>query len=85
MDYWHRASQQAAERSAYAEAMAQADKGLEVLAGAPVSPSATREALELQLASAGPAGAPRAILPEVGTAFARARQLCHRPRQTRPI
>ena len=75
--YWQRASEQAAERSAYAEALAQADKGLAVLEGLPATPDRDRAELKLQLIRA---GALRAIegmsSPKVGQAFARARQLC---------
>jgi class 3 adenylate cyclase/predicted ATPase len=75
--YWQRASEQAAERSAYAEALAQADKGLAVLEGLPATPDRDRTELKLQLIRAGALRATAGpSFPEVGRAFARARQLC---------
>jgi class 3 adenylate cyclase/predicted ATPase len=74
---WQRASQQAAERSAYAEALAQADKGLAVLKDEPATPDRDRAELQLQLVRAGALrGIEGLSFPEVGRAFARARQLC---------
>jgi tetratricopeptide (TPR) repeat protein len=75
--YWHRASQQAAERSAYAEALAQAGNGLAVLEGQPATSDRDRAELKLQLIRAGALRATEApSFPEVGRAFARARELC---------
>jgi predicted ATPase len=75
--YWQRASEQAAERSAYAEALAQADKGLAVLEGLPATADRDRVELKLQLIRAGTLRAIEGISSsEVGRAFARARQLC---------
>jgi class 3 adenylate cyclase len=75
--YWQLASQQAAERSAYAEALAQADEGLAVLAAQPAMPDRDRAELKLQLIRAGTLRATVGpSFPEVGRAFARARQLC---------
>jgi predicted ATPase len=77
VSYWRRASQQAAEQSAYAEALAQADKGLAVLEGLPATPDRDRAELQLQLIRAGALRAIEGISSsEVGRAFARARQLC---------
>jgi predicted ATPase len=78
-DYWHRAGQLAAKRSAFSEAIAHYRRGLEVLAALPESANRDRLELELHLALA------YAIVPlqgyaaaEAAQAYARASQLAER-------
>ena len=75
--YWQRAGQRAVERSAHVEAIAHLSQGLEVLASLPDAPERTQQELALQTAL-GPAlmAAKGQGAPEVGRAYARARELC---------
>jgi class 3 adenylate cyclase/predicted ATPase len=77
VEYWQRAGQQALARSATAEAVAQLDRGLELLAGLPDGPERRRRELGLQLVL-GPAliAAKGFAAPETGRAYARACELC---------
>jgi class 3 adenylate cyclase/predicted ATPase len=78
VEYWQRAGQQALARSATAEAVAQLDRGLELLVCLPDGPERRRRELGLQLVL-GPAliAAKGFAAPETGHAYARARELCH--------
>jgi class 3 adenylate cyclase/predicted ATPase len=75
--YWQRAGQRAVERSAHVEAIAHLAKGLELLGALPGTPERARQELALQIAL-GPAlmAAKGQGAPEVGQAYARARELC---------
>ncbi|MGH6895080.1 MAG: AAA family ATPase [Geminicoccaceae bacterium] len=75
--YWQRAGQHAIERSAHVEAIAHLTNGLELLGTLPRTPERTRQELALQIAL-GPAlmAAKGQGAPEVGHAYARARELC---------
>jgi class 3 adenylate cyclase/predicted ATPase len=75
--YWQRAGQRAAERSASAEAISHVTKGLESLADVPDSRERAQRELSLQL-MLGPAlmAMKGQAAPEVGQAYARARELC---------
>jgi class 3 adenylate cyclase/predicted ATPase len=75
--YWQRAGERSTARSAYVEAVAHLNKGLEVLQTLPDTPERARQELNLRLAlgqtlevTKGPS------TPEVGYAYARARELC---------
>ena len=75
--YSHRAAQQAVARSAMAEAIAQLHQGLGMLAGLPDGVARHRQELDLQMALGVPLIAVRGMAaPEVGQAYARARELC---------
>jgi class 3 adenylate cyclase/predicted ATPase len=75
--YWQRAGQRAIERSAHLEAIAHLANALELLGTLPGAPERTRQELALQIAL-GPAlmAAKGQGAPEVGHAYARARELC---------
>jgi predicted ATPase/class 3 adenylate cyclase len=77
VEYCQRAGQQALARSATAEAVAQLDRGLELLVGLPDGPERRRRELGLQL-MLGPAliAAKGFAAPETGRAYARACELC---------
>jgi predicted ATPase len=77
MHYWRLAGEQALARSATAEAVAQLDRGLELLVCLPDSPERQRLELGLQLVM-GPAliAARGFAAPETGRAYARACELC---------
>ena len=81
--YWQRAGQRANERSAHVEAMSHLTRGLEVLAALPDTAERTQHELVLQttlgsvLMAAKGQGAP-----EVGQAYARARELCRQVGET---
>jgi predicted ATPase len=75
--YWQRAGQRATERSANEEAIAHLSKGLELLNTLPDTPERTRQELTLQIALGAPLMATKGFgAPEVGRAYARARELC---------
>ena len=81
--YWQRAGRRALERSAHLEAISHLTKGLEVLKTLPDAPQRLQQELDLQT-TLGPAlmatrgnGAP-----EVGRAYARARELCQQVGET---
>ncbi len=77
VEYWQRAGQQALARSATAEAVAQLNRGLELLAGLPDGPGRRRRELDLQLVR-GPAliAAKGFAAAETARAYARACELC---------
>jgi class 3 adenylate cyclase/predicted ATPase len=77
--YWQQAGRRAIERSAHVEAIRHLTRGLEVLTTMPETPERLRHELDLQV----PLGAAWAqakgwSTPEVGQAYARARELCQR-------
>jgi predicted ATPase/class 3 adenylate cyclase len=75
--YWQKAGQKAVQRSANVEAVNHFTKGLELLQTTPESPERFQQELGLQLALGMPLIATQGFAsPEVGTAYARARQLC---------
>ena len=75
--YWHKAGQLAIHRSAVAEGVAQLTTGLEMLQGLADSPERRRRELGLQVALGNALTATRGwAAPEVGRAYARARELC---------
>jgi TOMM system kinase/cyclase fusion protein len=75
--YWQQAGQRATQRSAYVEALSHLSRGLEVLQSLPDTPERAEQELSLQttLGSACMAVKGQAA-PEVGQAYARARELC---------
>jgi len=77
MPYWQRAGQRALQRSAPAEAIAHLTQGLAVLQTLPDTPERTQQELAVQL-TLGPAlmASKGQGAPEVGQAYARARELC---------
>jgi predicted ATPase len=81
--YWQRAGQQASDRSAHLEAISHLTRGLEILAALPDTPERLQQELLLQttlgsaLVVAKGQGAP-----EVGQAYARARELCRQVGET---
>jgi len=81
--YWQRAGQRAIERSAHLEAIAHLSKGLEVLGTLPDTPERAQQELDLQI-TLGPAlSATKSwAAPEVGRAYARARELCQQIGET---
>jgi predicted ATPase len=80
---WQRAGQQAAERSAYVEAISHFSQGLALLQELPDTPERTQQELFIQT-SLGPAlMATRGFAaPEVERAYARARELCQQLGET---
>jgi predicted ATPase len=75
--YWHKAGQLAINRSAVAEGAAQLRKGLDVLQALPDSAERRRRELGLQIALGNALTATKGwAAPEVGDAYARARELC---------
>ena len=75
--YWQRAGERSTARSAYVEAVAHLTKGLEVLQTLPDTPARAQQELDMQIALG------QALMitkgrsdPEVGHAYARARELC---------
>jgi predicted ATPase len=75
--YWQRAAERATQRSANAEAIHHLTKGLEVLGRLPDTPARTQQELQLQVALGTPLMASKGYsAPEVGHAYARARELC---------
>ena len=81
--YWQRAGQRANQRSAHVEAIGHLTQGLEVLKALPDTPERTQQELDLQT-TLGPAlMATRGhAAPEVGHAYARARELCQQVGET---
>jgi TOMM system kinase/cyclase fusion protein len=83
VDYWQRAGQRALQRSAHVEAISHLTRGLEVLTALPDTAERTQQELSLQttlgtaLMAAKGQGAP-----EVGQAYARARELCRQVGET---
>jgi predicted ATPase len=86
IDYLHKAGQQAINRSAMKEAIAELTKGLELLRGLPEGEERDRQELELQVAigvaSLAARGQPA---PETVRAYSRARQLSERLGETRQL
>jgi len=81
--YWQQAGQRAIERSAHAEAVAHLTRALDVLTALPDTPARDQQALDLQTAL-GPAlmAVKGQGAPEVGQAYARARELCQQVGET---
>ena len=77
--YWQRAGQRAIERSAHLEAIVHLTRGLEALGALPDAPDRSRQELDLQVAlGSALTNAKGLAAPEVGQAYARARELCER-------
>jgi predicted ATPase len=76
--YWHQAGQQALVRCAMAEAIRHLTNGLKVLNGLPQGSERLQRELDLQLALGRASIAAKGFAaPETGSAYARARELCH--------
>jgi predicted ATPase len=79
IDYWQRAGQRAAERSANLEAIAHLRKGLDLLGVLPDTPERERRELPLQASIGMPLIATKGYAAaETGAAYDRARELCDR-------
>jgi predicted ATPase/class 3 adenylate cyclase len=77
IDYWRKAGQRAMARSALPEAIAHLSKGLELVQALDDTPVEQRQELGLQLALASAFVAAQGVsAPQVGAAYARARELC---------
>jgi predicted ATPase len=77
VDFWHKAGQQASERSAYVEAMAHLRKGLEALQALPETAARARQELTLQLTMGESLEALQgSTAPEVAQAYTRVHELC---------
>ena len=75
--YWQRAGERSTARSAYVEAVAHLTKGLEVLQTLPDTPARARHELDMQIALGQALWVTKGqAAPEVGHAYARARELC---------
>ena len=86
LPYWHRAGQQARERSAHAEAIAHLTTGLELLTTLPDTPERARQELALHIAL----GATLAVTKGYGSTeaervYTRARELCQQMGETVPL
>jgi predicted ATPase len=83
VDYWQQAGTRALQRSAHVEAIAHAQRGLELLTALPDTPQRTQQELDL-LTTLGPALVVTKgyAAPEVGQAYARARTLCQQVGET---
>jgi predicted ATPase len=83
VDYWQRAGQRALQRSAHVEAISHLTRGLEVLTALPDTAERTQHELSLQI-TLGTAlmAAKGQAAPEVGQAYARARELCRQVGET---
>ena len=83
VNYWYKAGQQAAQRSAYVETIAHLKQGLELLKALPDTPERIRQELTMQT-TLGPAlvATQGYAVPEVGHAYARARELCQQIGET---
>lgn len=80
---WQLAGQKAIERSANAEAVSHFTKSLELLRTMPESPERGQQELALQLSLGTPLIATKGFAwPEVGKAYARARELCQQAGET---
>ena len=80
---WQRAGQQAAERSAYVEAIAHFTQGLALLQALPDTPKRTQQELLLQTSLGHTLMATKGFAaPEVERAYARARELCQQMGET---
>jgi predicted ATPase len=81
--YWQDAGKRAVQRSANVEAINHLTRGLELLKTLPDSPEHARQELAFQIALGVPLRAIKGFAaPEVGNAYARALELCHREGQT---
>ena len=79
IDYWERAAQRAGERSAHAEAVVHAARGIDLLQSEEHGPESRTRELGLQLIRGGSAIASKGHSdPEVERSYARARELCGR-------
>jgi predicted ATPase len=77
LGYWQQAGARATQRSANMEAVHHLTRGLEILRTLPHTPEHTQQELMLQVALGAPLMAIKGYAaPEVGHAYARARQLC---------
>jgi TOMM system kinase/cyclase fusion protein len=89
LPYWQRAGQRAIERSAHLEAIGHLTQGLGVLDTLPDTPERLRQELDLQSSLGLAFMATKGYgAPEVGTAYARARELCQHigePSQLPPV
>jgi predicted ATPase len=75
--YWHRAGQQAIERSAHVEAVAHLAKGLEIIKTLPDTPERAQRELALHITLGVPLTATQGYgSPDVAQAYTRARALC---------
>ena len=75
--YWQRAGERSTARSAYVEAVAHLTKGLEVLQTLPDTPERAQRELDMQIALGQALQVTKGLAaPEVGHAYARARELC---------
>jgi class 3 adenylate cyclase/predicted ATPase len=83
LPYWQDAGKRAVQRSANVEAINHLTRGLELLKTLPDSPEHARQELAFQIALGVPLRAIKGFAaPEVGKAYARALELCHREGQT---
>jgi predicted ATPase len=81
--YWQRAGEQAAQRSAYVEAISHLTKGIELLKTLPDTPEHTQQELTLQLALGGPLIMTKGFAaPEVETTYTRAQEFCRQVGET---
>jgi class 3 adenylate cyclase/predicted ATPase len=75
--YWQRAGERSTARSAYVEAVAHLTKGLEALQTLPDTPERARRELDMQITLGQALQITQSLAaPEVGHAYARARELC---------
>jgi len=83
ISYWQRAGERAIERSAHVEAVSHFTKGLALLKTLSDTPEHAQQELALQIALGAPLMALQGLsAPEVGRAYARARELCQQIRET---
>jgi class 3 adenylate cyclase/predicted ATPase len=81
--YWQQAGQRSTARSAYVEAAAHFNKGLEVLQTLPDTPERARHELDMQVALGQALQVTKGLsASEVGHVFARARELCQQMADT---
>ena len=83
LPYWLSAGERAVQRSANVEAISHLGKGLELLKTLPDTPGRAQQELTLQIALGVPLRATKGFAaPEVGRAYARARELCQQVGET---
>ena len=83
LPYWLNAGERAVQRSANVEAISHLGKGLKLLATLPDTPGRAQQELTLQIALGVPLRATKGFAaPEVGKAYARARELCQQVGET---
>jgi class 3 adenylate cyclase/predicted ATPase len=86
VDYWLKAGERAAARSANLEAIRHLTRGLEALETLPESPERDRQELMFQIAIGTPLIAVQGYsAPQTGAAFSRARVLCERLGEAEPL